>query len=343
MKISVLSDNIHIINNSGWRAFRNAGNCKGNGTYSEPYVIEDLVINAGGLGSCIWIENSDVFFTIKYCSLRHSGRLWNDAGIKLYNVTNGILINNTCSSDFFGISIVESENNIIQGNDVRFNEDYGIYLRYSNNNSILANNINLNGWTGIYLRDSNNNTISENIMNMNQVVGISLEDCNNNTLFKNTIKNADHGMILIDSNNNSILANDVSNNGFYGIALSYSDNNTISGNIANYNNDGIDLYYSDNNTISGNIVNYNTDGINLKLSNYNKILGNNLIGNVKCIYESDCNGNFFENNNCGIEGKIIPGYYLTILLGTLSIVTMLITKKLKKSPKALMIKAFNQK
>lgn len=330
LKISDISEKIHIINNSGWIAFRNAGNCTGNGTFSEPYVIEDLVINAGGVGSCIWIENSDVYFIIQFCSLLHSDIHWNEAGIKLRNVTNGILINNICSSNFFGISIWESDNNVIQGNDVKFNHDYGIFLSYSNNNTILANTVYLNGWTGIDLENCGNNTISENILNMNQVVGIQLEDCDNNTVSKNAIKNSNLGIILTYSNNNTIFLNDASNIDFDGIALAHSDNNTISRNTANYNDCGIDLSDSDNNTISGNTANYNTDGIILERSNYNKISGNNLIGNVNCIYESDCRGNFFENNNCGEEGRIIPGYYLFILLGTISIVAMIIKKNLKK-------------
>ena len=60
LKLSAISGKIHIINNSGWVDFRNAGNCTGNGTYSDPYVIEDLVIDGGGSGSCILIENSSV-------------------------------------------------------------------------------------------------------------------------------------------------------------------------------------------------------------------------------------------------------------------------------------------
>ena len=61
MNISAVSGKIHIDGNSGWDAFKAAGNCTGNGTYSMPYVIEDLVIGDGGLGSCILIENSDVY------------------------------------------------------------------------------------------------------------------------------------------------------------------------------------------------------------------------------------------------------------------------------------------
>ena len=44
LKISEVSGKIHIDGNSGWAAFKADGNCTGNGTYSEPYLIEDLVI-----------------------------------------------------------------------------------------------------------------------------------------------------------------------------------------------------------------------------------------------------------------------------------------------------------
>ena len=41
LKISATSGKIHIDGNSEWIAFKNDGKCTGNGTYSEPYVIED--------------------------------------------------------------------------------------------------------------------------------------------------------------------------------------------------------------------------------------------------------------------------------------------------------------
>jgi len=46
LKISAISGKIHIDNN--WTATKSAGICTGTGTYSDPYVIEDLVINGGG-------------------------------------------------------------------------------------------------------------------------------------------------------------------------------------------------------------------------------------------------------------------------------------------------------
>ncbi len=306
LKLSKVSGKIHIDNN--WTEAKDAGICTGNGTCSNPYVIKDLVINGGGSGSCILIENSDVYFRIENCSSYNSGSLWIDAGIKFYNVTNGILNNNTFSKNNCGISILESNNIIIFGNDVRYNKDYGIYLSYSNSNTILINTVNQNYWSGIYLSDSNNNTISENIVNNNIVIGIRLSYSNKNGLWKNIINNNRDGIYLKESNNNTILANEASNNEGYGILL----------------------YLSDNNTISENIANYNEHGIYLEMSNYNIISGNTLLGNDECITEQTCEGNIFENNDCGDKDKIITGYNLFFLLGILSVVVILINKKAKR-------------
>lgn len=45
---------------------KTAGICTGQGTYSDPYVIQDLVIDAGESGSCILIENSNDYFKITF-------------------------------------------------------------------------------------------------------------------------------------------------------------------------------------------------------------------------------------------------------------------------------------
>jgi len=86
LKLSKISGPIYIndVNPSfNWSVAKGAGKCTGNGTYSEPYVIEDYVIDVGGSGSCIWIENSDVYFIIENCTLYNSGVNWDDSGIKL--------------------------------------------------------------------------------------------------------------------------------------------------------------------------------------------------------------------------------------------------------------------
>ncbi len=304
LRISALSGKIHIDNN--WTAAKAAGICTGNGIYSDPYIIEDLVIDAGGSGSGIWIENSDVYFKIENCSVFNSGGYFS-TGIKLSYVSNSRLIDNNCSSNVWGIYLHNSNYNTVSGNSVN-NNVWGISL----------------GW-GVSL-GGNYNTVSGNTANDNSGSGIKLNGTYN-TVSGNTASNNGEG-IRLWGNNNIISGNSVNNNG-WGIILG-SNYNTVSGNTAN-DNSGSGIYLDgDYNTVSGNTANYNSNGISLYNSDNNDISGNALIGNDKCIVEENCEGNIFENNDCG-KDQPIPGYNLLFLLGILSVVAIIKSKKLKKS------------
>ncbi|MFX0178036.1 MAG: NosD domain-containing protein [Candidatus Hodarchaeota archaeon] len=136
VKASALSEKIHIDNN--WTDAWTAGICTGNGTYSEPYIIEDLEIDAGGSGSCIIIENSNVYFRIENCTLYNTG-IVSDAGIKLLYVNNSQIINNTIDANDYGIHLEYSDNNTIAGNKVT--NFRGIRLEYSSNNILYLNSL----------------------------------------------------------------------------------------------------------------------------------------------------------------------------------------------------------
>ncbi len=182
LQISAVSGKIHIDNN--WTDAKDAEICTGLGTYSDPYVIEDLEIDGGGSGSCIWIENSDVYFKIENCTVYNSGSVYYDAGFRLLWVSNGRLTNNNCSFNNNGISLYGSNNNI-SGNTANYN-DYGIYL--SNSNSKVSGNTANNNYCGIYLDSSNNNIISENTAN-NNYFGIYLVSSDWNNVYLNCFNN----------------------------------------------------------------------------------------------------------------------------------------------------------
>ena len=230
LKSSKISGKIHIDNN--WTDTKSAGICTGNGTYSEPYVIKDLVIDGGDTGICILIENSNVYFKIENCSLYNSrvgDPAFPAAGIKLKHVNNSQLINNDCSSNYDGIYLWFSNNNNVSGNTVSYNT-YGIQLTQSNKNNINGNIANTNHVNGISLGDSNLNNISGNIA-LNNNIGIYIQVSNNNTVMGNTASNNDViGIALSSSDNNTISENNVNNNGMTGLYLYYSNNNKISGN-----------------------------------------------------------------------------------------------------------------
>jgi len=212
LKISAVSGKIHIDNN--WSETKAAGICTGNGTYSEPYIIEDLVIDGGGSGSCVMIGNSDVYFKIEICTLYNSGnKSAIDAGITLINTSNGKLINNKLNNNYIGISIGLGTNNTISGNDLS-NNVVGILLININNNSILGNTVNYNtGDSGIFLFNSYNNIVSGNTVN-NNLRGIFLWSAYNNIISENTIyNNAESGINMVNySNGNKIYFNCLTNN-----------------------------------------------------------------------------------------------------------------------------------
>jgi len=239
LKTSEVSGIIYINNNSGWANFRSAGNCTGEGTYSDPYIIEDLVIDGSNTYSCIWIENSNVYFRIENCTLYNAGSSLGEAGIYLYNVSNSQLIDNNCSSNYRGIFLRLSNNNTIWGNDANNNDREGIYLHYSSNNTIWGNKANNNDRNGVYLFFySNNNTISGNSMNNNGMRGIYLDGgapnyLSNNNVLGNTANDNSIGIEVVSCNTINVLGNNINYNDL-GILLSYADaNHTISGNIMN--------------------------------------------------------------------------------------------------------------
>ncbi|MFX0187997.1 MAG: nitrous oxide reductase family maturation protein NosD [Candidatus Hodarchaeota archaeon] len=292
---------IHITD-ANWSIAASYDWCRGNGSWDDPYVIENIKIDAGGSDSGIIIENSSAYFRIVNCTVYNSGSLWGDAGIKLINVNNGTLINNNCS----------------------FDNKHGILLEFSNNNTIFNNIVNRNLQHGIILYNSDNNTISNNTVSENTAynnIGIYLSNSDNNIIYKNRVFNNIYGIYLDSSTNNQIILNDLSSNAIWGIALCLgSNNNFIWGNTANENNgngifllfcdnnnisrntvinnaEGIKLSYSNNNTISANIINNNTYGIYLYYTNYNNVSWNTIVGNVFSITEANgCFGNIIENN-----------------------------------------------
>ena len=369
LKISKISEKIHIDNN--WTVAKSVGLCTGYGTYSEPYVIEDLVIDGGGSGTCILIENSDVYFKIENCTVYNSGLSYPNAGVRLSHVSNSQLINNNCSTNNIkAISLEYSNNNTISGNIINDNFS-GLSLEHSDNNTILGNTVDTNRLTGILINNCNNNTISGNILNHNEN-GIYLVSSVNHTLSGNImngcglelmglleeldsyeidIMNLVNGralyyytnevhlrptnfsnarQVILVNCNDSLVSNLNTSYSTTGISLFDCNNNTIFRNTANNNNwDGIKLENSNYNNVTGNIANKNDRyGLNILLSDYNIFSNNSLIGNSECINEFHCEGNIFDNNNCGATR--ISGYNLFFLIGILSVATIILKKKLKK-------------
>jgi parallel beta-helix repeat protein len=150
---------IIIDGNSGFLGKNNStGISWGNGTASDPYIIEGWDIDASSSDG-ISIKNSDVHFIVRDCYI-HDGRNSRFDGIHIYNCENGVFERNTCSNNFDGIALFHSSNNTLSNNTCS-NNDYGIYLNNSSGNTISNNDCSGNA-NGIYLYESSGNTLINN-------------------------------------------------------------------------------------------------------------------------------------------------------------------------------------
>ena len=330
---------------SNWGGALAANICNGSGTYSDPYIIKDLVIDAAGSGSCIFIRGSNVFFEIRNCTVYGSeeNEFTYDphyGGIRLLGVSNAKLINNTCSFNSMGILLQGCVNGTISGNTVNNNTESGIYMWSCDNNTISGNSANNNEDFGIYTQYGDNNTISGNIVNNNNQYGIFLDGyfqvkCTLNIVSGNIVNNNNkYGIEFFYCEDTVVLGNEACYNGDDGIYLWDCNNNTLIGNNASNNNiDGIWLRFSNNTKVLGNWANNNYRGISLWYSHNNTISENEFIGNAKCWEEVGCEGNIFENNNCVVSDNMISGYNIFFLFGTLFIIAIIMNKNIKKSSK----------
>jgi parallel beta-helix repeat protein len=119
----------------------------GNGTASNPWIIENYTINGTGFGYCIYIGNTTDHFIVKNCTLHHasgnSARYFWDSGLVLHNVQNGVvevnnMSNNAQNGIYFGIG---SSNNTIAGNNITSNGNNGVYFAPSGVIGVTENTI----------------------------------------------------------------------------------------------------------------------------------------------------------------------------------------------------------
>jgi parallel beta-helix repeat protein len=142
LTLSKVSGKIYIKNNN-WSDAKVAGICTGNGTASNPYLIEDLEIDGGAVGSCILIENSNDHFMILNCSFTNSEDdfLMEEAGIKTVNSSNGQLINNTfINPDGVAIFLYYSNDTTLIGNSMTSNHIIGMRVVQCHNIRGYLNN-----------------------------------------------------------------------------------------------------------------------------------------------------------------------------------------------------------
>ncbi|MFW9993054.1 MAG: NosD domain-containing protein [Candidatus Odinarchaeota archaeon] len=283
-----------------------AAGFSGSGTPETPYILKDISITSAGPPG-INITDTDAHFRIVNVTV--SGAT--DApigGINLKNVRNGKIINCTVTDSFGGYALMDSTDNVLEGNNATNNGYYGFGASTSSKNTLKNNIARSNNQYGFFLGMFNNETTLFGNNATGHVYGFVITTSCNNSLTGNLASgNSDKGFYLYGySNNNTLTGNNATGNTNEGFYLEQSSNNTLTGNFAR-NNDfmGFALYDSHNNTLRENIITENFEGLYLDSSNNNTLIGNNAtLNSVNGFFIwNSSNNTLIGNNATGNNGE----------------------------------------
>ncbi|TFF88137.1 MAG: hypothetical protein EU548_09255 [Promethearchaeota archaeon] len=154
----------------------------GNGTWDDPYVIENYEITNQSDFTGILLECIDKPLIVRNCTIRNRGR-----GISIYNVSHAIIENNTIKgNEHYGIFIDKidddhSFNITFSDNYIKSNDQANIFMKNAANCTFIGNILESSRFHLEYL--ANNNTITENIF-YSYVLRI-YSTCTNNLIYNN--------------------------------------------------------------------------------------------------------------------------------------------------------------
>ncbi len=270
--------------------------------------------------------------TIKNLIVRNFG-----GGIKsLYSVNNN-LINNSALSNYNGIVLYHSDDNILSGNIAANNTGEGISILLSMNNILADNAMNGNAYNFriVGLQNSSNTVYDSNTVDgksiyfiknaVNTVYDDSFSigafycfDCDNITVKNLTFTKNGAGIYFWNTHNSRIENVDVSLNDYGIMLLSSNDNILVNNNMALNTNTAIRFYSSNNNLIyNNNFIDNNKrddcdffdicDGPQVLVSGSGNIFNNDSAGNYWSNFDEPAEG----CNDVSSDGVCDAPYALT--------------------------------
>ncbi len=258
------------------------GVSSGNGTYHDPYIIENLAI-ASHDANGIHITGTDSHFIIRNCEI--TGKDWHE-GIVFETVKNGIVENCQIEHNDDGIRIDVCTNITIKSSIFKYNDRSGVSVESSKTITIKLNNCSSNYENGISLRYCRDTVVELNNLIQNSGKGISIYECNNIKVRSNDLEdNHASALYCSDSWNILIFMNDFYMNNDEAMRFQSTTGSRIANNevVKNsmYDGHAIEMHsYCRYNTIENNTIIENGEGgIWLTTCSYNTIINNFIEGN----------------------------------------------------------------
>ena len=217
-----------------------------------------------------------------------------------------------------GICLNSAADCVVSGNRLIDNGFCGISLLNSQRNMIIENNVTNSGWGGIHLLTSSHNIVSRNIVDNMYAPINGHASSHYNNITENVISNSTYGMFYHNAKYNNILRNSLSDIAVEGIELQdqVSDNIVANNTLTNCSVAIKLLGPNYRNIVSGNILTNGQSGIRIQNARYTEIYNNTIAYNYGD--EWDAGIRLDSSSDSIIHSNLIVDNWRGILLYTSS-------------------------
>jgi len=272
---------IRINNDPAFSTLATSEGWAGSGTSTNPYIIRDYEINGSGRGNCIYIGNTTKYFIIENCTLYEASGNYNKpyslkAGITLFNVKNGRVVNcNFSSNEYYSFCTYQSQNIQLENSTID-NDKKRMWLFQSQDISVINNSIN------------------------NSIFGVEIGYSGSIECHNNTVTNSTASLFTVLFSDYVNISRNVISDGYQGLHITASDHintsdNFISDNIetAIYIHNSLNQIIKNNSMWNGSIY---LTGKNINEWNSHFIDTNNSVNNKPLYYLKDSSNACIPSN-----------------------------------------------
>ncbi len=266
----------------------------GGGNATHPYLIEGHAIDKLGVaGACISISHTTRHFIIRNCNLTGATYGYQDAGVFLDNVTNGVISENNLHYNEAGVWLDSSSGIVVINNTMIGNDIAGMYIIGAPSNTYTNNSI--EGGARLLYSGGNtfiNNTLTDGGLDF---AGYDLVDFSQTFVSGNTV-NGKPLIFLEGQMGGTVLT------GAGQVILVDCDSVTVEDQVIESATNGICIYHSPNTVVTNNTLTGNYMGIHTEHSSNLEIFDNNCTANTRWgmylsyatdaeVYENFCKDN----------------------------------------------------
>jgi nitrous oxidase accessory protein len=266
----------------------------------------EVVIDGEGKTEVLTVTSDNVEikgFTIVNAGISY---LQENAAIKLEEVKNCVVENNTLLNNFFGVYLAKSENCIIRNNEIKSDgkteasSGNGIHLWYCKDIQIVSNNISGHR-DGIYLEFVQDAMIEKNFSEKNLRYGLHFMFSDRCVYSKNQFQKNGAGVAVMYSKNVQMFENIFNDNwgpASYGLLLKDISESLIERNSFQKNTTGVYMEGCGKSKIQNNVFEKNGWAIKLMANSMNNQFERNdfITNSFDVATNSRQNFNTFENN-----------------------------------------------